>query len=72
MRTLATSRRRALALSVLGVVTLLAGAAPILIDLADRAGVALNLADAPPDAIRAFDPPRLPSIDRAVAAAAAA
>ena len=51
---------------LLQVRTLLAGAAPILVDTADRAGavgIELNLAAGPSDAIRPFELPRLPSGD---------
>jgi methionyl-tRNA synthetase len=51
---------------LLEVRTLLAGAAPILIDVAEAAGAAgveLNLTADPPGVIPVFDLPRLPSID---------
>jgi methionyl-tRNA synthetase len=52
---------------LLEVRTLLAGAAPILVDVADRAGgssVDLRLTADPPEAVGVFELPRLPGVDR--------
>jgi methionyl-tRNA synthetase len=49
---------------LLEVRTLLAGAAPIMIDVAELTGLDLNPDAAPPDEITAFELPRLPNVDQ--------